>query len=95
MAMRFHGNVYELQVNFLALFASKPHIFMCHTLKLFRIVRANVHWTFAIPSRFWPLTETWSRDKMSENHQNCPKVKTISKTPQISSKTYAQGYAIK
>ena len=41
MAM-FHGNVRgEVRVNFLALFASKPHIFMCGALKLSGIVRAG------------------------------------------------------
>ena len=35
MVMKFHGNVRgEVRVNFLALFASKPHIFMCGALKV-------------------------------------------------------------
>ena len=43
MVMRFHGNVRgEVRVNFLALFASKPHIFMCGALKLSGVARANV-----------------------------------------------------
>ena len=33
MAMKFHGNVRgEIRVNFLAVFPSKPHIFMCGAL---------------------------------------------------------------
>ena len=37
MAMKFHGNVQnEVRVNFLALFASKPHIFMCGVNPKFR-----------------------------------------------------------
>ena len=49
-AESFHGNVRgEVQVNFLALFASKPHIFMCGTLKLSGIVRANIRLNIAIP----------------------------------------------
>ena len=56
MAMKFHGNSHgKVQVYFLALFASKPHIFMCSALKLFRIVRANVRLHFAIPIPFWFL----------------------------------------
>ena len=44
MVMKKHGNVRgEVRVNFLALFASKPHIFMCSALKLSGIVRANVN----------------------------------------------------
>ena len=51
MAMKFHGSVRgEVKVNFLALFASKPQVFMCGALKLFRIVRANVRLNFEIPS---------------------------------------------
>ena len=56
MVMKFHGNVRdEVQVNFLALFASKPHIFMCSALKLSRIVRANVRLNIAIPIIFLSL----------------------------------------
>ena len=56
MAMKFHGNVRgEVRVNFLALFASKPHIFMCGALKLSGIVRANVRLNIAIPMLFWFL----------------------------------------
>ena len=40
MAMKFHGNVRgEVRVKFLALFASKTHIFMCGALKKVQIVR--------------------------------------------------------
>ena len=47
--MKFHGNVRgEVRVNFLALFASKPHIFMCGALKLSGIVRANFCLNIAI-----------------------------------------------
>ena len=43
MAMKLHGNVrVEVRVNFLALFASKPRIFMCGALKLSGIVRVNI-----------------------------------------------------
>ena len=36
MAMTFYGNVCgKVRVNFLAMFASKPRIFMCGALKLF------------------------------------------------------------
>ena len=45
--MQFHGNVRgEVRMNFLALFASKPNIFMCGALKLFRILRVNVRLNF-------------------------------------------------
>ena len=54
MVMKFHGNVRgEVRVNILALFASKPHIFMCGALKLSGIVRANVRLSIAIPMFFW------------------------------------------
>ena len=47
MAMKFHSNVRgEVRVNFLALSASKPHIFMRAALILFRIVCANVRLNF-------------------------------------------------
>ena len=50
MVMKFHGNVRsKVRVNFLALVASKPHIFMCGALKLSGIVRANVRLNIAIP----------------------------------------------
>ena len=50
MVMKFYGHVRgEVRVNFLALFASKPHIFMCGALKLSGIVRANVCLNIAIP----------------------------------------------
>ena len=53
MVMKFHGNVRgEFRVNFLALFASKPHIFMCGALKLSGIVRTNVRLNIAIPMFF-------------------------------------------
>ena len=55
MVMKFHGNVRgEVRVNFLALFASKPHIFMCGALKLSGIVRANFRLNIAIPMLFGP-----------------------------------------
>ena len=58
MVMKFHGNVRgEVRVNFLVLFASKPHIFMCDALKLSGIVRANVRLNIAIPILFWSLGE--------------------------------------
>ena len=57
MVVKFHGNVRgEVRVNFLALFASKPHIFMCGALKLSGIVRANFCLNIAIPMLFWSLT---------------------------------------
>ena len=53
MAMKFHGNLRgKVRVNFLALFASKPHIFMRGALDEFRVVRANVCLNFAIPMLF-------------------------------------------
>ena len=53
MVMKLHGNVRgEVRVNFLALFASKAHIFMCGTLKLSGIVRPNVCLNIAIPVLF-------------------------------------------
>ena len=49
MAMKFHGDVRgEVRVNFLTPFASKSHIFICGTLKLPRIVRANVGLKFGL-----------------------------------------------
>ena len=54
MVMKFHGNVRgEVRVNFLALFASKPHIFMLGALKLSGVVRANVRLSIAIPRLFF------------------------------------------
>ena len=56
MVMKFHGNVRgEVRLNFLALFASKPHMFMCGALKLSGVVRANVRLNIAIPMLFWSL----------------------------------------
>ena len=50
--MKLHGNVRgEVRVNFLALFASKPRIFMCGALKLSGIVRANVRLNIALVAR--------------------------------------------
>ena len=58
MVMKFHGNVRgEVRVNFLALFASKPHSFTCGALKLSRIVRANFRLNIAIPMLFLSLTK--------------------------------------
>ena len=58
MVMKFHGNVRgEVRVNFLALFASKPHNFMCGALKLSGIVRANFRLNIAIPMLLWSLTK--------------------------------------
>ena len=55
MVMKFHGNVWgEVRVNFLAVFASKPHIFMCGALNMSGIVRANVRLNIAIPMLFVP-----------------------------------------
>ena len=49
MAMRFHGNVRgEVRVNFLALLPSKPRIFRCGALYLFRICCANVRLNFRL-----------------------------------------------
>ena len=54
MVMKFYGNVRgEVRVNFLALFALKPHIFMCGALKLSGIVRANFRLNIAIPMFFF------------------------------------------
>ena len=51
-----NGNVQgEVRVNFLALFASKPHIFMCGALKLSGIVRANFRLNIAIAMLFGSL----------------------------------------
>ena len=56
MVMKSDGSVRsEVRVNFLALCVSKPHIFMCGSLTLFRIVRTNVRLNIAIPSLFWSL----------------------------------------
>ena len=46
----------KFRVNFLALFASKPHIFMCGALKLSGIVRANFRLNIAIAMFFLSLT---------------------------------------
>ena len=47
------GNVRgEVRVNFLALFASEPHIFMCRAPKLSGIVRANFRLNIAL-KLFW------------------------------------------
>ena len=55
MVMKFHGNVQvEVRVNFLALFASKTHIFMCGALEQSGTVRANVRLNIAIPMFFCP-----------------------------------------
>ena len=56
MVMQRNGNVRgEVRVNFLALYASKPHIFMCGALKLSGIVRANFRLNIAIAMLFWSL----------------------------------------
>ena len=53
MVMKRNGNVRgEVRVNFLALFASKPYIFMCGALKLSGIVRANFRLNIAIAMLF-------------------------------------------
>ena len=53
VVMKFHGNVPgEVRVNFLALFPSKPHIFICSGRKVSGIVRANVRLNIAIPVLF-------------------------------------------
>ena len=58
MVMKKKCNVRgEVRVNFLALFASKPHIFMCGALKLSGIVRANFRLNIAIAMLFWSLTK--------------------------------------
>ena len=51
MVMKNNGNV-----RFLALFASKPHIFMYGALKLSGIVRANFRLNIAIAMLFLSLT---------------------------------------
>ena len=57
MVMKKHGNVRgEVRVNFLALFASKPHIFICGSLKLSGTVRANVRLNIAIAMLFLSLS---------------------------------------
>ena len=46
-AMKFDGNVCsEVQVNFLALSASKTHIFVCGALKKVRIFSADIRLNF-------------------------------------------------
>ena len=51
MVMKFHGDVHgEVRVNFLALMILKPHIFMCRSLLLVHIVRANVRLNISTPS---------------------------------------------
>ena len=71
MVIKFHGNVrVEVRVNFLALFASKRHNFMCGALKLPRIVRANVRLNIAIPMLFWSLNSNGS--KMERPKPNFP-----------------------
>ena len=51
--MKLHGNVRrEVRVNFLALCASKHHVFKCGALKLSGIVRANVRLNIAITMLF-------------------------------------------
>ena len=53
MVMKKHDNVRgEVRVNFLALFASKPHSFMRGALKLSGIVRAKVRLNIAISMLF-------------------------------------------
>ena len=62
--MTFHGNVRgKVRMNFLALLASKPHIFMRGALKLFRIAPANVRLNFAIPILFRSLIHVYCRDQ--------------------------------
>ena len=57
MVMKNNGNVRgEVRVSFLALFASKPHIFMCGALKLSRVVRANFLLNIAIAMLFFVPT---------------------------------------
>ena len=65
MVMKFHVRG-EVRVNFLALVALKPHIFMCGALKLSGIVRANVRLNIAIPMLFWSLIFRWDE----EHHEN-------------------------
>ena len=55
MLIKFHGNVRgKVRLNFLALFASKTHIFMCGALELSGIVRANVRLNIGTPMLFGP-----------------------------------------
>ena len=68
MVMKFHGHVHgEVQANFLALSASKPHIFMRDALKLFQIVRANVRLSIAIPSLLLFLIHVLCKNQKSQN----------------------------
>ena len=67
MVMKFHGNVRgEVRVNFLALLASKPHIFMCGALKFSGIVRANFRLNIAIPMLFLSL-KIFEREQTVKN----------------------------
>ena len=77
MVMKFHGNVRgEVRMNFLALLASKPHIFMCGALKLSGIVRANFRLNIAIPMLFLSLIT--ERDRSGSSFGFC---KTVSAVP--------------
>ena len=68
MVMKKNGNVRgEVRVNFLALFASKPHIFMCGALKLSGIVRANFRLNIAIAMLFWASSKSlWAHSVLNE-----------------------------
>ena len=60
MVMKFHANVRgEVRVSFLALSASKPHIFMCSALKLSGSVRASVRLNIAISMLVWYLIQSF------------------------------------
>ena len=70
MVMKFHGNVRgNVRVNFLALFALKPHIFMHGALKLSGIVRANVRLNIAIPMLLGSLNRVLSRLWLSQYYR--------------------------
>ena len=62
-----YGNVRgEVRVNFLALFASKPHIFMCGALKLSGIVRANFRLNIAIAMLFFCVPNNFRKLRSAE-----------------------------
>ena len=51
-------------MNFLALLASKPRIFMCDAPKLSGIVRANIRLNIAIPMLFWSRKKKEPKPKL-------------------------------
>ena len=72
MVVKFHGNVRgEVRVNFLARFASKPHIFMCGALKFQGRKKQHKHKLFGPDFLRTFLTLT----------PECPGVKSFSPSP--------------